>query len=60
MQDQANNVRVALSSPFGYYVFDGVPTGSYTISVSSKRFTFNSQNVQVNGNLSDIDFTALP
>jgi hypothetical protein len=60
IQDQANNVHSAVSNPFGYYAFGSIPVGSYTISVSSKRYTFNPQNVQVNGNLSNVDFTALP
>jgi hypothetical protein len=60
MQDQANNTRFALTSPFGFYTFDGVAAGSYTLSISSKRYSFDPQNVQVNSNLSDINFTALP
>ena len=60
IQDQANGTRYYLSSPFGYYVFDSLPAGSYTVSISSKRYTFNPQNIQVNGDMSNVDFTALP
>lgn len=53
----------ARTSPFGYYNFDGVPTGqSYTIMVSHKRYTFNPPSViyQHMDEISDLNFTALP
>lgn len=50
-----------LSTSFGYYRFDDLDAGeTYTISVSSKRFTFTPQIVQPNNNLTDVDFIALP
>ena len=53
--------RTVITNPFGYYRFDNVLTGStYTVSVLSKLFTFNSQNVQPSGDLTNVDFTALP
>lgn len=53
--------RSALTSSFGYYSFTNVPSGlSYTISPVSKRFNFTPLNIQVNGNLTDVDFTAIP
>ena len=67
-----NNARVTLTPPtgpartvitnlFGYYSIDSVTAGvSYTVSVDSKRYTFQSRTVAVNDNLSNVDFTALP
>lgn len=53
--------RSVTTNPFGYYQFENVATGStYTVAVVSKRFTFTPQIIQVNDNLSNIDFTALP
>ena len=34
--------RIAVSGPFGYYSFAGVPTGqTYTLNITAKRFVFN-------------------
>jgi uncharacterized repeat protein (TIGR01451 family) len=45
------------TSTLGYFVFDGILTGqTYTISVEAKRYTFTPQNVQVSGNVSNVDF----
>ena len=53
--------RSALTSSFGYYRFDNVAAGgTYTIAAVSKRYTFTAQTLQVNDNLTDVDFTALP
>lgn len=50
-----------MTNPFGYYSFDNVLTGStYTVSVLSKTFTFTSQNITPTGDLTNVDFTALP
>jgi len=62
--DSNNNLRVTLTSPFGYYSFDNVLSGqTYTIgpSPTSKRHTFAPPSqVQVNDNLTDLNFVAQP
>lgn len=57
----ANNVRRnATTSSFGLYSFDNVAIGgSYTMTVSSKRFRFTPQVRTINGNLSNVDFIGL-
>lgn len=63
LTDSSGNSRVLQTSPFGYYRFVNVPTGNtYTISVTSKRFTFPNPPpmITVNDNISDLNFTALP
>ena len=56
-----NGRRSALTSPFGYYQFDGVASGAtYTIAVVSKRYTFTPRTLPVNDNLTDVNFMALP
>ena len=51
--------RYALTNPFGYYQFVGVPTGSsYTVAVVSRLYTFTPQTIQVNGDLTEVNFVA--
>jgi hypothetical protein len=53
--------RTAITNPFGYYTFDNVASGStYTIAVISRLYTFTPQTVQVNDNISNVDFVAEP
>jgi len=53
--------RFALANPFGYYRFANVPTGqTYVFAVRHKRYTFTSQAVIINGERSDLNFTASP
>jgi hypothetical protein len=48
-----------VSTSFGYYRFDGVEADqTATVSVFSKRFSFTPQMVEVNGNLTNVDFIA--
>lgn len=52
--------RTATTSSFGVYNFSGVSAGEmYTIAVSSKRYRFAAQQLTVNGDLTDVDFTGL-
>ena len=46
----------------GQYNFSGLPGATYTVSVSSKRFTFTpaSRTVDLGANLTGADFTAAP
>jgi Carboxypeptidase regulatory-like domain len=61
INDGAGHIFFTVTSSLGYYVFDNVPAGGpYTISVSSKRYTFDPVNVMVNNNLADQNLTALP
>ncbi|CAN5230400.1 hypothetical protein BH10ACI1_BH10ACI1_27580 [soil metagenome] len=51
--------RTVLTNSFGYYQFEDVEVGeTYTINVSSKRYTFAKRIVQVFDEISDLDFTA--
>jgi hypothetical protein len=53
--------RTAITNPFGFYRFDNVSSGtSYTIAVISRLYTFTPRTVQVNDNLTDVDFVAEP
>ena len=61
MNDGNGNIRTALTSSFGYYLFENVATGgTYTISISSKRYSITPRVLQVNDNVSDVDFVADP
>jgi hypothetical protein len=63
MEDENLNNRFVLSNGFGYYTFTGVEEGAtYTISMSSKRFTFSppSQTIGVTSAVSNIDFVGTP
>ncbi len=55
--------RTALSSPFGYYYFEDVPTGeSYVVSVASRNYSFlvSSRVITLFDSVSGIDFVASP
>jgi hypothetical protein len=57
--DSNGNQRMAITNPFGYYRIDGVMSGgTYTIRVTSKRYTFAPQTLQINDNLTNINFVA--
>ena len=52
--------RTVTTTTFGFYSFEGIATGgAYTIRVFAKRYRIASRTVQVDGNLSDVNFTAL-
>ncbi len=49
--------RVASTSTFGYYTFTNVPSGlSYTISVSSRRYTYTPVTMTISTDLTNLDF----
>jgi hypothetical protein len=55
--DPGGNLRTVLTNPFGYYRISGIiPGETYTIGVSSKAYSFTSQEVEVNDNISGINF----
>jgi hypothetical protein len=52
---------VAYTSSLGYFRIEGVTTGqSYQITATAKGYSFMSQIVPVNGDISDLEITALP
>ncbi len=52
--------RTATTSSFGLFAFDSVRAGeAYVIGVSSKRYRFASQTIQVNNTLTDVNFVGL-
>ena len=57
----ADNVRRTVpTSSLGFFSFNDVPTGaSYTLSVASRRFRFESRGLQVESDLGDVDFVGL-
>jgi hypothetical protein len=60
--DSSNNVRTAITSPFGFYSFDNVLTGqTYTIGATSKRYSFPAPTMlTVSDNVTNQDIMALP
>ena len=54
--------RSAITSSFGYYRFDGISTGTYMLTISSKRHVFATPTrmVILNDNVFDADFVAEP
>jgi hypothetical protein len=58
-----NGTRVARTSSFGVFTFDGLATGeTYVVTVNSQRYTFSvpSRVVSLVDNVVDADFTADP
>ena len=50
-----------ISNNFGYFLFPTTTIGvNYTATVTSKRYTFASQQINPSGNVTNLNFTALP
>ena len=48
-----------ITGTFGFYNFDNVPPGNYTVSVRARRYTFAPQSVQLSGtNVTGLNFIA--
>jgi hypothetical protein len=61
LTNQDGEVRSALTSIFGYYRFDDVAAGeTYVLSAEHKQYRFDSKVINVNENLSEVDFVASP
>ena len=61
MQDSAGNFVTARTNPFGFYVLPGVRAGhTYLISLTHRRYTFQSRSVTVDEDLANVDFVAEP
>ena len=56
-----NNVRrTATTSSFGLFSFNNVTTGqTYVLAVTSKRYRFTAQTLQINNMLNDVNFVGL-
>src|SRR5690606_8370834 len=56
--DSEGASRTVITGTFGYYNFDNVSAGAdYTVSVVARGMTFSSQNVDVTGNITGLNFT---
>lgn len=59
--DNLGNPRYSTTNPLGHFRFFGVSTGqSYVVAVRSKRFVFASQVINLSGDLTNVDFIAVP
>jgi len=54
--DATGNTFSVLTSPFGYYSFEKIPGGTYTFKVQAKFYSAAQQIIDVNDNLSGVDF----
>jgi len=55
----SNFSRTVTTGTFGHYSFEGITPGqTYTISVLTRRYSFTPQTMQINTNLSGINFSA--
>lgn len=53
--------RNAITSPFGYFQFDDVQAGrTYVISVTSKRYNYASQIINLNESVTDLELSPTP
>lgn len=59
LDDGTGNLRYATTNPFGYFRFANVPTGTYTVSVSSKSYSFTPRTISVSSSITGLDFVAL-
>ena len=58
LTDAIGQSRTVMTNPLGYYGFKDVRTGeTYTLTASSKQFSFASQEVFAAGNLDNVNFT---
>ena len=52
--------RTVFTSSLGFYSFSGVQSGqTYDISVLSKRFRFQTRNLAINSDLTDVNFVGI-
>jgi uncharacterized delta-60 repeat protein len=62
-EGELGQARYALTNQLGYYTFSDLPvTETYSVSISSKRFSFNmdQQRLMLNHDEQSVDFTAEP
>jgi hypothetical protein len=59
LTDASGSSVTSISSSFGFYQFESVPAGAgYWVRVRSKRFSFPSQFIVVDDNVTDLDIIA--
>jgi len=58
--DSGGSSRSSLTSPFGYYGFEKLLNGTYTITVQAKPFPLLHQVIDINDNISDLNFVLSP
>jgi hypothetical protein len=59
--DASNNVRTTYTGSLGWYNFDNVVPGTYTVEAKSSRtYTFAPQILNIQNNITDLDFIPLP
>ncbi|HEX8737838.1 MAG TPA: hypothetical protein VF721_21080 [Pyrinomonadaceae bacterium] len=59
LTDQQGNTRMTRTNPFGYYWFEEIEVGqTVVIAVVSKRFVFAPRVIQINEELTEVNFTA--
>ena len=57
LTDQSGETRTVSTTNLGYYRFDDIPAGQIvTISVQAKGWTYEPRVINLNDNISDIDF----
>ncbi len=47
------------TSSMGYYTFDNLANETYNVGVSSRRYRFQSRQVELNSSLADVNFTGI-
>lgn len=61
MTDTSGTTRTVMTNSFGYFRFEGVEAGrAYNFQINHKRFQFAPQLVNVDDNITDLNFTAEP
>jgi hypothetical protein len=58
IRDPQGHEITALTGSFGYFSFDSVESGAnYVVSVTAKRYSFQSQLIQLTDSITDLSFT---
>ena len=61
LTDSEGNTRATVTNPFGYYHFEGVEAGqSILIKVVSKQYQFSPRLLNINDDLTEINFVSNP
>ncbi len=59
LRDGNGHVWVAVTSPFGYYRFQDIPTGeTYLLAADSKRYTFQPRTISFGDEMTNLDIIA--
>lgn len=59
--DPFGAAKMSRTNSFGMFIFENIPSGAnYVITVSSNRYQFTPQMVQVQDNIDDLMFTPIP